>query len=132
MPGPTTFELASFPNTRNKVSNATQRAIPLRIVIPASGALGTPGTPVKLLDYNASRTYFKIINLNLVNTANYDFAPLGHEGTPPADLATDGVPVYQQAGYDDQPSPQELWAVNMCDNNGAQDIIIMIEEGSSE
>lgn len=129
-----TRKLASFPNSRIKPRPATRDAVDFVFTLPSSGVLGTPGAPVKILDANENRTYFNLENIapdpaiNL-NSLRFGYAPLGAEGAPPADLTTNGFTIVPGAGLADQPSPQELWAVNMSDVDATNNIVISVEEG---
>jgi hypothetical protein len=141
MPPIPSIKLASFPSSRNRPRPATRFVTPNlgEFTLPASGTIGVPGAPVKLMDVNASRTYFNIENNaeNMVggvpysptNTLKFGYAPLGQEGAPPADLALNGFVLVPGSGIADEPSPQEIWAVNMCDNDKDAVVIGSVEEG---
>lgn len=125
-----TRKLASFPNSRIRPRPATREAFARKITIPV-------GAPVKILDANLDRTYFSLENVAPPDEANnntlkFGYAPQGAEGSPPADLVNQGWTILPGSGLADEPSPQEVWAINLGDVIAAgpgSDIIISIEEG---
>jgi len=124
----TTRKLASFPNSRIRPRPATRTARTLQDTLLGSGFVGTPGTPIKVLDRNDNRTYWTVLSRSTANEIRFDYAVLGTEGTPPPNILTQGFVLPPSAGLADEPSPQELWMVNMCNIVGTN-LLVSIEEG---
>ena len=112
-------KLASFPNSRIKPRPATREATTDQFTIPSM-------VPTLILSFNENRTYFNLRNLAVsAQNLRYGFTPLGDEGNPPVNLATDGFTLEAGDLVADEPSPQEIWVYN----ESLAPLIINVEEG---